>query len=1048
MSAKLSPYPVWQILDDNGILCPGALLYTYEAGTTTPKATYTDHTGLTANPNPIVADAAARMCIWLGSGKYKFILTDGVGATLFDPDTPEGSIFWTKDYIDGGDGESNSVKTIAELRALTSYTADQIIFVQGYFAQNDGGGGWFYYNSGSSASDNAGTIIRPDSLPVTGRWIRFVFQPVDVKWFGAGIGGDTDVACQAAFDYADSINSDIVFTNGTYNLTAPLTILHGARITGEGATINMVTNFSNPVFTAEAIDGFEIGGLKINGRVCDLVSCTNFKLKGITSDGMPSGFSLMSNKSINLQGCIGVVIADCKSLDCANHIFLDTDDGLSSGIYSDNINIHSNRFENDEHGDDSNDVSGIYINYASNVTIRGNFFKNIYPGSGATSGTRYGYNILQYGGCSGLLISNNIIVNNIVNGGNYDYWIGIYVRSASIVTIGNNIIKFHGDRVSTRPIAVRSYVGCTIENNSIYGCTVQIPFEVSAAFSVIISGNYIDSVYGHGILISGTSETNFVFTTISNNKISNCSMTGINITYAYETMITGNKIVDINTANGTDYSVRSGIVFDGSYRSVVKNNTIQNLSTGHAKYGIDFVYSGALSKWIYSDNIFIAMETGNYLNGYTAFPYGSLWSAGDETNNSSVTNPDTLTNKFRCIKSTTTVTTAASNTAEYTIIVAVASPQLAEAGDLIGIELESGDIQWSTCHYAYLTPESGPWAIVLDNELTDDVLEGADVYIMRWRNIEPRSADLWVKGTNNAGEYKEVRINGRRILYGASYPGTSRGLALAIITIETMDVVSVTNYDIYDSATNATNLANALNDLKVTQLGILTSQGPFNTNINSNLRTAAVRLGLYKLYLMRDTSVMYNAYAAIFTGAGASTSNTELNKNVIEVLQDENNNCPTAIINCQFYYGGFVGNSPSNVIISGDPAESAPVAYSDTNGNFIIDKPCNMKQGMQGAAVASTTNMTLGTDGTVFEITGTAVIALMSAAGLSDGTVRYIFLTAGSTISPSQTPSGNYLPFFNDNGGAVVGPGRVIYVLMTRNSVRGWYMFAQITSGS
>jgi len=193
---------------------------------------------------------------------------------------------------------------------------------------------------------------------------------------------------------------------------------------------------------------------------------------------------------------------------------------------------------------------------------------------------------------------------------------------------------------------------------------------------------------------------------------------------------------------------------------------------------------------------------------------------------------------------------------------------------------------------------------------------------------------------------------------------------------------------------------------------------------------------------------MYNAYAAIFTGAGASTSNTELNKNVIEVLQDENNNCPTAIINCQFYYGGFVGNSPSNVIISGDPAESAPVAYSDTNGNFIIDKPCNMKQGMQGAAVASTTNMTLGTDGTVFEITGTAVIALMSAAGLSDGTVRYIFLTAASTISPSQTPSGNYLPFFNDNGGAVVGPGRVIYVLMTRNSVRGWYMFAQITSGS
>lgn len=67
----------WQFFDDNGDPLSGGLLYTYDAGTTTPRITYTSSAGNTANANPIVLDAAGRVPaeVWLTAGvEYKFVL--------------------------------------------------------------------------------------------------------------------------------------------------------------------------------------------------------------------------------------------------------------------------------------------------------------------------------------------------------------------------------------------------------------------------------------------------------------------------------------------------------------------------------------------------------------------------------------------------------------------------------------------------------------------------------------------------------------------------------------------------------------------------------------------------------------------------------------------------------------------------------------------------------------------------------------------------------------------------------------------------------------
>lgn len=67
-----------QFFDDNGNVLVGGKIYTYQAGTTTPEATYTDSDGAAQHTNPIILDAAGRVPhgeIWLlQSQKYKFVI--------------------------------------------------------------------------------------------------------------------------------------------------------------------------------------------------------------------------------------------------------------------------------------------------------------------------------------------------------------------------------------------------------------------------------------------------------------------------------------------------------------------------------------------------------------------------------------------------------------------------------------------------------------------------------------------------------------------------------------------------------------------------------------------------------------------------------------------------------------------------------------------------------------------------------------------------------------------------------------------------------------
>ncbi len=75
-----------QFFENDGVTPAAAgLLYTYAAGTTTPKATYTTAAGDIEHTNPIVLDSAGRAVIFI-SGSYKYVLKDSDGNTIKETD--------------------------------------------------------------------------------------------------------------------------------------------------------------------------------------------------------------------------------------------------------------------------------------------------------------------------------------------------------------------------------------------------------------------------------------------------------------------------------------------------------------------------------------------------------------------------------------------------------------------------------------------------------------------------------------------------------------------------------------------------------------------------------------------------------------------------------------------------------------------------------------------------------------------------------------------------------------------------------------------------
>jgi len=223
--ALLSPFTYTQWFDDSGSPLSAGKIYTYEAGTSTPKTTYTDSTGATAHPNPVILDSGGRAIIWLDSGAYKLIAYTSADALVLP----------VYDNIVGSNQTilKGYVGTIASLKSLAA-GAYSAVDVAGYSTTGDGGEGVFEWDAASSTADNTGTIIVPNSAPATGRWIRTVPNKIYTPaMFATAADFFTWCAAQST-NKSIAITADVDMDAADINLTSYIDIVAFAN----GATIS------------------------------------------------------------------------------------------------------------------------------------------------------------------------------------------------------------------------------------------------------------------------------------------------------------------------------------------------------------------------------------------------------------------------------------------------------------------------------------------------------------------------------------------------------------------------------------------------------------------------------------------------------------------------------------------------------------------------------------------------------------------------------------------------------------------------------------------
>lgn len=219
MTAYFAPPGKFQAFKLSGaVMSPAAgyYLHTYEAGTTTPLATYTTRAAGTPNANPVVLDSSGQADVWMTTAAYKFVLK-----------TPAGATVWTTDNLYAPEEAGVAATFDTAMRADLASATD--------LAKGAG-------LSGYKVSDTTGFLTGATARTVRKKLDDFVSvfdfmsaaQIADVR---AGTGAvDVTTAVQAAIDASYTrANKTVHFPNGTYKLTSTITITQGVMLMCEGS---------------------------------------------------------------------------------------------------------------------------------------------------------------------------------------------------------------------------------------------------------------------------------------------------------------------------------------------------------------------------------------------------------------------------------------------------------------------------------------------------------------------------------------------------------------------------------------------------------------------------------------------------------------------------------------------------------------------------------------------------------------------------------------------------------------------------------------------
>lgn len=234
------------IWDYSGNPLSGGLVYSYIAGTSTPKVLYTASDKSSSAANPLVLDAYGRALVY-ADGLYKFIIKDSTGTTtLYTLDNLTYFIEDSSAQWGGTSSGASNVYSITTTPSITAYADGQVFRFKAHQANTGaatlsvsglssipirtGGNGSIALTSGQIALNSINTVIIQNSIAYLQPRSSLSHVYVNVKDFGAVGDGTTDdtTAVQAAI----TASSHVFFPAGDYRITATLNCNHATLLEG------------------------------------------------------------------------------------------------------------------------------------------------------------------------------------------------------------------------------------------------------------------------------------------------------------------------------------------------------------------------------------------------------------------------------------------------------------------------------------------------------------------------------------------------------------------------------------------------------------------------------------------------------------------------------------------------------------------------------------------------------------------------------------------------------------------------------------------------
>lgn len=239
--ASLSPTPKLQFFGTDGLPLVGGKLYTYAAGTTTPLASYTDHTGVTANTNPVILDSNGSANVWLPeTTSYKYVLKTSADVTLYTVDYVSVPVttnsFASPPAIGTGTPNSATFTTLnvtgaAVFEDTANFTEDTTFDADVEIA------GRLTLTGTGAAKLNVGTTAQRPAVPVTGD-VRYNSDTTKYEGYSNGAwgqlgGGATGGGADQIFNLnGQTVTTDYTIPTGfNASTVGPLTIASGITVT-------------------------------------------------------------------------------------------------------------------------------------------------------------------------------------------------------------------------------------------------------------------------------------------------------------------------------------------------------------------------------------------------------------------------------------------------------------------------------------------------------------------------------------------------------------------------------------------------------------------------------------------------------------------------------------------------------------------------------------------------------------------------------------------------------------------------------------------------